>query len=221
MILPSTMQFLQELAENNNRPWFQDHKSDYTSALDNMKSFLVDVKAGMDQIDHLEHMKLMRIYRDVRFSKDKSPYKRNFGTGFKRATAALRGGYYLHIEPGASFAGGGFWGPDSKDLKRIRKEFEMDDAPIRKIINGKKFRDYFGTLQGEGVKTAPKGFDKDHPAIDLIRMKQFIVKRPFTDKEVLSSDFATKVVDTFGAMRPYFDYMSDVLTTNLNGESII
>ena len=217
----STLDFLKKLAKNNNRPWFQENKDQYTAALENMKVFLNGVKEGMDKIDHLESMKLMRIYRDVRFSKDKSPYKRNFGTGFKRATAALRGGYYLHIEPGASFAGGGFWGPDSKDLKRIRKEFEMDDAPIRKIINAKKFKDYFGTLEGEGVKTAPKGFDKDHPAIDLIKKKQFIVKRPFTDEEVLDPQFARKVVDTFKAMRPYFDYMSDVLTTNLNGESII
>ncbi len=221
MIQPTTLQFLKDLVENNNRPWFQEHKDQYTNALENMKEFLADVKAGMDKIDHLESMKLMRIYRDVRFSKDKSPYKRNFGTGFKRATAALRGGYYLHIEPGASFAGGGFWGPDSKDLKRIRKEFEMDDKHIRKIISTKKFRDFFGALEGEGVKTAPKGFDKDHPAIDLIRKKQFIVKRSFTDEEVLDPNFDKTVVDTFKAMKPFFNYMSDVLTTNLNGESII
>lgn len=221
MINASTLQFLRDLSNNNNRPWFQEHKEEYTTAHNNMKEFMAELQAGMEKIDHIERVRMMRIYRDVRFSKDKTPYKSNFGIGLKRATAALRGGYYLHIAPGASFAGGGFWGPDSKDLKRIRKEFEMDDEPIRKIVKAKKFRDYFGTLEGEGVKTAPKGFDRDHPAIDLIRKKQFVVRRSFSDKEVLDPHFDKKIVETFKAMRPFFDYMSDVLTTNLNGESII
>ena len=163
---------------------------------------------------------MFRIYRDVRFSKDKSPYKTNFGVALGRTKPMLRGGYYLHIEPDGSFVGGGFWEPNAEDLNRIRKEFEMDDSEIRAIISDENFVKTFGKLEGEELKTAPKGFDKEHPAIDLIRKKQYLVSRKFTDKEVTDKNFKTEVVNTFLAMRPFFDYMSEVLGTNLNGESI-
>jgi len=169
----------------------------------------------------IERHKVYRIYRDVRFSKDKTPYNPRFAGFYKRATARLRGGYFMTIEPNNSMVGGGFWGPNSADLKRIRKEFEYDDKPIRKILNNKKFRDTFGDMIGEEVKTAPRGFDSEHPAIDLIRKKQFYFMRPFTNAEVCQEDFMEEVVKTFRTIRPYFDYMSDVLTTNLNGESIL
>jgi len=133
----------------------------------------------------------------------------------------LRGGYYIHLEPNNSFVGGGFWNPESDDLLRIRREFEINDSEIRKITSEKIFVKYFGELEGEGVKTAPKGFDKNHHAIDLIRKKQFIVRRKFSDKEVFSDDFQKEIIATFLSMRPFFDYMSEVLTTNLNGESTI
>ena len=217
----STIEFLKDLAKNNHRTWFQDNKSKFDEAVDNVKTFIAEVKKGMEKKDHIEGMKLFRIYRDVRFSKDKSPYKTNFGIAFKRATAKLRGGYYLQIQPGNSFVGGGFWGPNPTDLKRIRKEFEMDDTTIRKIIKHASFKTYFGELIGDEVKTAPKGFDINHPAIDLIRKKQFIVKRQFTDKEVIDPSFSKEVVKSFEAMRPFFDYMSEVLTTDLNGQSTI
>ena len=117
--------------------------------------------------------------------------------------------------------GGGFWAPNSTDLLRIRKEFERDTTEIEKITSDNTFVKYFEELKGEdGVKTAPKDFDKNHPAINLIKKKQFVVKRKFTDQEVLSDDFQKEVIATFLAMRPFFDYMSDVLGTNLNGEPI-
>jgi uncharacterized protein (TIGR02453 family) len=220
-IQPSTLQFLKDLAANNNREWFQANKSRYEAALANMKQFAREVENAMGETDHLEPASLFRIYRDVRFSKDKSPYKNNFGLGISRATKRLRGGYYLQIEPGNSFIGGGFWQPNAADLKRIRAEFAMDDQPIREIMAEARFQQYFGTLQGETLKTAPQGFDKDHPALDLLRMKGFVVKRNVTDEEVTSEQFLQEVKLTFQAMRPYFDYMSMVLTTNLNGESVL
>ncbi|MCB0534043.1 MAG: DUF2461 domain-containing protein [Saprospiraceae bacterium] len=220
-IQPTTLQFLKDLGENNNREWFQDNKNRYEAALGNMKQFVASVEQALGETDHLEGSTLFRIYRDVRFSKDKSPYKNHFGTGFKRATKRLRGGYYLHIEPGASFVGGGFWQPNAQDLKRIRDEFAADDQPIRKIMADATFKKYFGTLQGDEVKTAPRGFDSSNPAIDLIRKKSFTVHRSFTDKEVTSKNFLQEVKLTFEAMRPYFNYMSEVLTTDLNGVSLV
>jgi uncharacterized protein (TIGR02453 family) len=220
-IQTSTLQFLKDLSANNNREWFQANKDRYESALDNMKQFARAVEHGLGETDLLESATLFRIYRDVRFSKDKSPYKNNFGLGLSRATKRLRGGYYLQIEPGGSFVGGGFWQPNTEDLKRIRAEFAIDDRPIREIMADPDFRKYFDILQGEELKTAPQGFDRDHPAIDLLRKKSFVVKRNFTDAAVTDDSFLQEVTHTFRAMRPYFDYMSMVLTTNLNGESIL
>jgi len=217
----STLQFLKDLAANNNREWFQANKDRYEAALDNMKAFSRTVESALGETDLLESATLFRIYRDVRFSKDKSPYKNNFGLGLSRATKRLRGGYYLQIEPGGSFVGGGFWQPNAEDLKRIRAEFAIDDQPIREIMADPGFRKYFGTLQGEELKTAPQGFDKNHPALDLLRKKSFVVKRNFTDAEVTGDLFLHEVIQSFRAMRPYFDYMSLVLTTNLNGESVL
>ena len=220
-ILPSTLQFLKDLAANNNREWFQANKTGYEAALNNMKQFGQAVEKALGETDLLESSNLFRIYRDVRFSKDKSPYKNNFGLYLKRATKQLRGGYYLQVEPGNSFCGGGFWEPNAEDLKRIRAEFAIDDRPIREIIADTRFREYFGTLQGDELKTAPQGFDKQHPALDLIRKKSFVALRNFSDAQVTGDQFLHEVTETFRALRPYFDYMSMVLTTNLNGESVL
>jgi uncharacterized protein (TIGR02453 family) len=220
-IEPATLQFLSDLGASNDRDWFQENKSRYDAAWQNMQDFVKAVETELNKTDVIESAKPFRIYRDVRFSKDKSPYKTNLGAGFKRASAIRRGGYYLHIEPGGSFTGGGFWGPNTQDLKRIRDEFAMDDQPIRKIMAEPAFKKYFDNLKGDEVKTAPKGFSHDLPAIDLIRKKQFVVMRPFSDGEVLKPGFLAEVVKTFLAMRPWFDYMSEVLTTDLNGESVL
>lgn len=220
MITKSELDILITLRNNNNREWFTDHKKEFQQHEKKVKAFFQEVYDGIGKQDSIEKMQVFRIYRDVRFSKDKSPYKSHFSVGFTRTKPLLRGGYYLHIEPGASFVGGGFWEPNAEDLNRIRKEFEMDDEEIRSIISDPAFVKNFGALQGDELKTAPKGFDKNHPAIDLIRKKQYLVSRSFTDKEVMSPDFKTEVLETFQAMRPFFDYMSEVLSTNLNGEPL-
>ena len=160
---------------------------------------------------------LFRIYRDTRFSSDKTPYKNHWSGSFKRATKYRRGGYYFHIEPGNSFVAGGFWGPVPQDLRRIRDDIAFDPAPIRKILKSKSFVSMFSTLKGDQLKTAPKGHDSSHEAIDLLRHKQFLLRRNFSDKEVLGKDFLKEVNLTFKAMRPFFDYMSEVLTTDSNG----
>lgn len=220
-ISKSTLNFLVKLKQNNNRDWFNKHKPEFQIEQHNTKAFFESLQVELEKNDAIEKLKMFRIYRDVRFSKDKTPYKTHFSGGFVREGKERRGGYYLHIEPKGSFLGGGFWNPNKDDLFRIRKEFEMDTSEIREIINEGNFVKYFGKLQGDSLKTAPRGFDKQHPDIDLIRMKQFIISRKFSDKEVLAGDFLNEVEKSFRAMRPFFNYMSDVLTTNLNGESII
>ncbi|MGH2665586.1 DUF2461 domain-containing protein [Flavobacterium sp.] len=220
MSLKGALDFLSELEQNNDRDWFAENKKQFEKHQKEIKTLFQEINDAFAVHDSIEKMQIHRIYRDIRFSKDKTPYKNNFSVSFDRTKPYLRGGYYLHIQPGASFIGGGFWEPNAEDLNRIRKEFELDDTAIRSIISEENFSKNFGMLQGQELKTAPKGFDKKHPAIDLIRKKQYLVYRRFTDKEILDKDFKNEALHTFLAMRPFFDYMSDVLGTNLNGETI-
>jgi uncharacterized protein (TIGR02453 family) len=224
MIQQSTLDFLSILKTNNNREWFQTNKAVYEKAHQNTIAFADSLLEKMRIHDSIEtasgKASLFRIYADTRFSKDKAPYKTHFGIRFSRATAQLRGGYYFHLEPGNSFMAGGFFSPNPDDLKRIREDIHFNYDDWNEILTQAPFIKTFGELRGDGVKTTPKGFDKDHPAIELLRKKQFILRHDFTDKEVLQSDFVEKLDQTFQELRPFFDYMSEVLTTDANGEAI-
>ena len=220
----SSLDFLKQLQQNNNRDWFNDHKAEYLQQLETIEKFATGLLAQLNTHDVIEtpsgKKALQRIYRDTRFSADKTPYKKYWGGGFTRATSQRRGGYYFHLESGNTFVAGGFWAPSAQDLKRIREDINYDAAPLRKILSSKNFTATFGTLQGEQVKTSPKGFDATHEAIDLLRYKQFLVIKRFTDEEVTSPNFLNEASQTFKNMRPFFDYMSEALTTNSNGQPI-
>jgi uncharacterized protein (TIGR02453 family) len=218
----SALEFFRKLEKNNNREWFTEKKAEFKKIEAEVKKVYNEIYNNLNKHDEVDKLKMFRIYRDVRFSKDKTPYKTHFGGSFHRKKPELRGGYYLHIQPNnESFIATGFWEPHKDDLLRIRKEFEMDASEMRKIMSDKKFRSIWGELVGDEVKTAPKGFDKEHENIDLIKKKMYIFTRKFTDKEVTSNNFINTVDDSFKTIRPFFNYMSDVLTTNLNGESLI
>lgn len=224
-ISSTNFDFLNKVAVNNNREWFAENKDEYIKQHQNMIDFADDLLQSVNKHDNIETLNgkksLYRIYRDVRFSKNKDPYKTHWAGGFKRATKQLRGGYYFHIAPGnKTMVAGGFWNPNKDDILRIREDIAMDDSELRKIISDKNFVTTFGELKGDQLKTAPKGFPKDHDSVDLLRYKQFIVWKNFTDKEVMSKDFTQLADKTFKAMRPFFDYMSDVLTTDVNGSPI-
>ncbi len=176
----------------------------------------------LDATDYIVYQTVLRLNTDVRFINNKTPYNSHRSVSWSRAGASRRGSYYLRIEPGKCAIGGGFFGPEPQDLLRIRKEFEMDSEPIRAILDQKEFKKFYKNFNQEyKVKTAPKGFDTLDPNIDLIRLKSFFVVHEFTDTQVQSPNFAATVVEGFELLRPYFDYMSDVLTTDLNGASIL
>lgn len=216
--------FLKALKAHNNREWFQAHKEQFLQEQERMISLAQILLQELNTHDEIETPtgkdSLFRIYRDTRFSADKTPYKTNWSGGFRRATRRRRGGYYFQVEPGNTFVAGGFWGPSAEDLKRIREDIAFDPVPLRKILNSAAFRKAFGTLEGESVKTAPKGFPKDHEAIDLLRYKQFLLVRRFTDEEVLQPGFLKEAGKAFRNMRPFFDYMSEVLSTDVNGNDL-
>lgn len=225
IILPSTFDFLKKLSKNNNRDWFNGHKDQYLKAKENMELFIDDLIAKMNVHDQIEtpsgKKSLYRIYNDVRFSENKTPYNPRFAGYMRRVKPMNRGGYYFWIKPGGTRLGCGFTYPNPEDLKRIRQDIAINYEDWNRLLKSKGIRSTFGVMLGEQVKTAPRGYDITHPAIDLLRYKQYWFEHAFTDKEVMAKDFVVHLNKTFKAIRPFFDYMSEVLTTDLNGESIV
>lgn len=221
----TTLGFLSDLAANNDRDWFNTYKSVYQAAQANMCDFIEALILEMNQHDQLENTSgkasLFRIYNDVRFKKDKSPYNARFAFGMQRATKYRRGGYYVHIKPGESFIACGFFGPSPEDLKRIRTDIDHHYEDWNRVLADPALQATFGAMQGEKVKTAPQGYAKDHPAIGLLQHKQFLFRMEVSDEAVTSPDFVKRISDSFKNIRPFFDYMSEVLTTNANGELIV
>ena len=221
-IQKSIFSFLNKLKTNNNRDWMMEHKKEYQSNEKILKEFYSSVEASLNITDEISKLKVFRINRDLRFSKDKTPYNIHRSASFSRAGAHRRGGYYLRIEPGKSAMAGGFFSPENHDLLRIRREFEMDTTEIKTILNQKEFKKAFQGFNQENIlKTAPRDFNKEDPNIDLIKLKNYFVAHRFTDDEVLSKDFEDQLMNHFLLLRPYFDYMSEVLTTDLNGVSLL
>ena len=220
----SAFNFLKTLKKNNNREWFAEHKEAFLKEQEHIYNFAEALLTELNKHDIIETSSgkkaCYRIYRDVRFSKEKTPYNTYFSGSFRRATKYRRGGMYFHLEPGNTWLAGGFWSPNAEDLKRVRDDIAYDATPLRKILKSKSFTTTFGTLQGEQLKKSPKGFDAEHEAIDLLRYKQFLLIKRFTDEEVLSAGFVKQANQTYINMRPFFDYMSEVLTTDLNGMEI-
>lgn len=213
-------EFLKDLEENNTREWFNAHKDEFRSIEATFTSLVNKVELGVSTIDNIEvgSTKIFRIYRDVRFSADKTPYHLHRSVSFKRASQERRGGYYLKIKRGESVIAGGFFGPNPSDMLHIRKQIQQDPEPLIEILSSPEIHDFFGGLSGEQVKSAPRGFSKDDPAIDLLKYKQLLLVKNFSDEEAQSSTFHEKVVDGFAKMRPFLDFMSEILTTDLNGE---
>lgn len=213
-------EFFKELKNNNNRAWFLENKSSFNSNQEHIKILGEMVKDRLNNFDIIDKFKLFRIYRDVRFSKNKTPYKTHFGLTWHRMKPKLRGGYYLHIENKKSFLASGFWAPIPQDLKRIRDEISFDSNELKSILNDKEFQSVWGKIKGDEVKTAPRGFDINHPDIDLIKKKQYILTTNLTNNDICSENFIERIEEYLFKVKPFLDYMSEVLTTDENGEPL-
>lgn len=224
-ITPQVFNFLQDIKEYGTKEWFEENKKTYEAAKGDMIAFAEEVLFLMNQHDQIStpsgKKSLYRIFRDVRFSKDKTPYKHHWAGGLARATAYKRGGFFYSIEPGNTFVAGGFFAPNADDLLLIRKQIDVDASPLRNVINSSEFKNHFGTLNGSQLKTAPKGFPKEHEDIDLLRYKSYTVRHDFTDEQVLAPDFAKELTKVLSQMLPFFDVMTEYLTTDLNGISLL
>lgn len=219
MISPSTITFLKSLQKNNNKEWFDKHKEDFLSAKENMESTVNDLIHEISKFDKsVSGLKgkdcVFRIYKDVRFSKDKTPYKTNMGAsinpGGKKAIEPV---YYIHVEPGKSFLAGGMWMPPADELKKIRQEIDYNSKALKKVLSNPTFKKYFGGLSPEyKLKTAPKGYPKDHPEIELLRFNSFIVVRPIADKLLSSKTFVKEVAKGAKIMKPFIDFLNEALS---------
>lgn len=223
--METTLNFLKDLSSNNSREWFQTNRVRYEACQNEMVEFADSLIKEMNKVDVIQNpsgkRSIHRIYRDVRFKKDKTPYKTNRSGFLIREGRERRGGYYFHMSPKETFAMGGFFGPNSEDLLHIRNQIAAYSDPIHGVIDSQTFKGFFGELHGTKLKTSPRGFPKDHEEIDLLRYKQFILRKDFTMDHVVSKEFHLMMADAFERMLPFFDVMTDYLTTDLNGEPIL
>ncbi len=216
--LKPVLDFLSELKQHNNRLWFENNRAAYEQARAQFEAFVERLIEGFSAFEELSGVtardSALRIYRDIRFSKDKSPYRTNMSADITpggRKSGRL--GYYIHVAPhGETFLGGGLYMPDPQHLARFRAGIDRDASRFKAIVNDKEFKKHLGMLVGEKLKTAPQGYSQDHPEIEMLRMKQIMAVRQWSDEAVLSSRFPSQVVASARALKPFLDYLNGVIS---------
>ncbi|MER2997714.1 DUF2461 domain-containing protein [Pontibacter populi] len=214
-IAKSTLQFLSDLSRNNTREWFAENKPRYETARKDFLGFLDEMLKEMAHFEPVASTQtgkdlVFRIYRDVRFSNDKRPYKAHFGAYVADGgRKSILPGYYLHLAGNNnSFLAGGLWMPPANYLKAVRQEIDYSLDEFKTIVEAPAFKKKFGELQGEQLKTTPKGYDKENPAIEYLRFKSWNAVMPLSDKVVLGSDFLEVVLDGFKSLKPFNDFLT-------------
>ena len=223
MLTKESLQFLDDLKKNNNRDWFQDNKKRYETFKKDYHQLVSDFLDVMKPLDpSLELLEVknctFRINRDIRFSKDKSPYKAHLGVWMSTgAKGANRAGYYVHIEKGASFIAGGFYSPEAEDLKKVRKEIAFFHDDLEAIIADKNFKKEFRSLdinETNSLKNPPRGYEKDHPAIEFLKLKSFTATQKYDIAEVTQKDFVAKMSKKLIALKPLNEFINRALETD-------
>jgi uncharacterized protein (TIGR02453 family) len=215
MISAATLQFLKALEKNNNRDWFLENKNKYDLAKSNYLNFVEEVLNGILKFDSsLAELNpkqcVFRINRDVRFSKNKEPYKTNFGASFSKGAKKIdTAGYYFHLEPGACFIGGGLWMPQAPDLQKLRQEIDYCFKEFNGILQHKEFKKTFQGLSTDAkLARPPKGYDIDNPAIELLKLKSFTAITPLSDKEVLDPAIVKRTLSIFKTIAPLVHFLN-------------
>jgi uncharacterized protein (TIGR02453 family) len=222
MISKTTLDFIGNLKQNNNREWFLEHKDDYEAARDNIINLTARVLKELSKIDPLVDAGtdpkkcIMRIYRDIRFSKDKTPYKHWFGIHkFSQGRYAGGIGYYIHIEPGQTFIGGGDWMPEGEHLKAIRQEIDYNATEFKGIVDAPSFKKTFGDFrQQEQLKTIPQGYEPNNENIDLLKLKSFAATHKLTDAQLQHKDAAQTIANVFKELYPLLGFLQNALHHN-------
>jgi uncharacterized protein (TIGR02453 family) len=215
MLQRSTLKFLKDLRQNNNKPWFDENKTQYQQAREDFESLTQQLIDGLARMDPaMEALKVkdcvFRIYKDVRFSKDKTPYKTNMGAYFaKGGKKSPYAGYYFQLEPGGnSFVAGGLWMPEAPMLKKVRQEIDYNFGEFQGIVGQKDFIRVFGKVNGDSLKTAPQGYHEDNPAIAYIKLKSLVVNAGITDEETIQPTLVRELLKRFTVMQPFINFLN-------------
>jgi uncharacterized protein (TIGR02453 family) len=217
MLQPATLKFLSALKKNNNKPWFDTHRSDYQQAKEDFTAFVASIIGKHSPADpSISEIKakdcLFRINRDVRFSKDKSPYKTNMGASINRGgKKSFLAGYYFHLEPGGSFVGGGIYMPPAPEMKKIRQEIDYNFTDFNKLLQSKKFKSLFGDLySGDDMKLTipPKGYTKDNPAVEYLKLKSWFAMTKLSDADLTAKTLQKKTLDAFATIQPLIEFLN-------------
>lgn len=209
--------FLTELADNNNREWMAEQKATYQDTrkvFQNLISEVINGIAAFDEGVSAQEAKkaIFRLHRDTRFSNDKSPYKLNYGASVsKGGRKSPYASYYIHLKPGENFIGGGMYRPDAEVIKKIRQEIDYNSGELLEIIEKPDFKGIFGRMEGEQLKTAPKGYPKDHPQIELLRHKDFYFRHQIDESELSKDSFVDHVLEKFKVLHPFIQYMNTAI----------
>ena len=219
MLHKNTLSFLKDIKANNHKQWLEANRAKYENAKEDFGNLVNDIIKGISKFD--SSMEILtakdctfRLNRDIRFSKDKSPYKTNFGAGFNAGgKKAINAGYYLHIEPGQSFIGGGFWMPPAFAITKIRQEIDYNFDEWNTIISSKKFKTNFTKgLDMEGaLKRSPKGYEDDNPAIKYLKLKSYTITKPLGDEEIILPTLKKNIADTFKSMQPFLNFLNNAI----------
>ncbi len=218
MLDTSTLQFLAQLKKNNNKPWFDNHRNAYVSAKADFENFVQKLIDSIRVFDSdIKELKpkdcVFRINRDIRFSKDKSPYKPNMGASLNHGgKKSVYAGYYFHLQPGGeSFAGGGLWMPQPDDLKKLRQEIDYCSTEFKKIIESASFRKQYPGLEmieSQMLVNVPKGYDKENKAAEFLRLKSFVALKPIQDKTLTSKTLLNETIQAFKALMPLVKFIN-------------
>jgi uncharacterized protein (TIGR02453 family) len=215
VISRDTFHFLNQIKINNNKPWFEKNRPLYEKARMEYQVFIAKLLEGIGKMEAIPEKDpakyIQRIYRDIRFSKDKTPYKSFFSSIVDRGPENRKCPLYIQIQPGRSMMGGGIWDPSPETLKKIRQEIDYNSVGLKKVIHSKKFLKYFGKISGAKLARHPKGYEAENPNIELLKFKQFFVQRIFDDELVLSKNLIPEILKTYQAALPFFSYF-DVVT---------
>jgi uncharacterized protein (TIGR02453 family) len=217
MLQPATLKFLRDLKKNNNKPWFDAHRKEYDAARSDFEKLIQEVLDIYSENDPdlkglVAKQCMFRINRDIRFSKDKSPYKTNFGASMDRGgKKSVYAGYYFHLEPGSSFVGGGLWMPMPAEMKKVRQEIDYCFNEFDKIVRNKKFTSVYNELyKGDDVSLikVPQGFEKDSPAAEYLKLKSWLAMRNLSDTELTSKDLVKQTVQSFKVLMPFIKFIN-------------
>ena len=215
IITKDTFRFLSDIKLNNNRPWFEKNRPRYERARAEYLGFVIKLTEGIRKIESIPEREpvkyIQRIYRDIRFSKDKTPYKSHFSSIIERGPETMKCPLYIQIQPGRSMMGGGIWDPSAETLKKVRQEIDYNHAKLKKIVNAKSFLQYFGKISGARLTRPPKGYEADNPAIELLKFKHLYLERNFDDALAMSDELIPEILKSYKAALPFFSFFDTAM----------